>query len=99
MLKIDFIETSSKMFTDDENDSLWLYDVLDIIGVNEEFRKISQRTYILGEIIQTFQSPNSTYYVGSRSEGIFTSGNYLCYCKRRIRFLHLLYLYSMTKQH
>lgn len=90
-----FIETSRKMFTDDETDSIWLYDVLDIIGVNEEYRKTAQRVYVCSEILQTFLYPRSTYFVGSRAEGVFTSGQFLCYYERRICSFFIYYSYSM----
>ncbi|XP_063438206.1 uncharacterized protein LOC134719157 isoform X2 [Mytilus trossulus] len=63
------------MFTNEENDSLWLYDVLDYIGANEEFRKTCRCTYISAEIMATFDNVNSFYYFGSLCEGAFTPGH------------------------
>lgn len=62
------------MFTNEENDSIWLYDVLDNIGANEEFRKTCRCTHISAEIMATFVNDNSFYCFGSSCEGAFTPG-------------------------
>ncbi|XP_052083848.1 uncharacterized protein LOC127721204 [Mytilus californianus] len=63
----------------EENDSIWLFEVLDIIGANDYYRKTCQRSYITQEIIKNFlDAPEfSNYIVGgifeaSNTPGIFT---------------------------
>lgn len=69
-----YFRLNKKMFTNEENDSLWLYDVLDYIGANEEFRNTCRCTYISAEIMATFDYVNSIYYFGSSCEGAITPG-------------------------
>lgn len=45
-----------------ENDSVWLFDVREIIGVNDFFRKTCQRTCIMKDILDTFQNEVTIYY-------------------------------------
>ncbi|XP_052103404.1 uncharacterized protein LOC127736870 [Mytilus californianus] len=62
---------------DDEKDRTWLYEVLDSIGANDEYRKTFQRSGITFEIICTFGSENekmANYGVGGKLEGILTPG-------------------------
>ncbi|XP_052070872.1 uncharacterized protein LOC127709398 isoform X2 [Mytilus californianus] len=62
---------------DDEKDSTWLYEVLDSIGANDEYRKTIQRSGITFEIICTFGSENkkmANYGVGGKWEGTLTPG-------------------------
>lgn len=63
----------------DENDSIWLFEILDSIGVSDKHRKACQRESITFEIIQTFNNsePISIYNFGSWSEGTVTPGNNL----------------------
>ncbi|XP_052083852.1 uncharacterized protein LOC127721209 [Mytilus californianus] len=63
------------MVSKEENDSRWLFDVLDIIGANDEFRKSCQRAHIMQEIFMTFQNQNSMYLFGSACEGSITPGH------------------------
>ncbi|CAG2190829.1 unnamed protein product [Mytilus edulis] len=63
------------MVSKEENDSIWLFDVLDIIGANDEFRMSCQRANIIHEILMTFQNPTSMYLFGSGCEGSFTPGH------------------------
>ncbi|CAC5364794.1 unnamed protein product [Mytilus coruscus] len=68
-------QQQAKKWSDEENDSIWLCGVLDIIGVNDIYRKTCQRTNIMSEIIYTFQSQKSTYFFGSQCEGTFIPGD------------------------
>ncbi|CAC5423765.1 unnamed protein product [Mytilus coruscus] len=58
----------------DENDSIWLFEILDCIGVRDEHRKACQRESITFEILQTFNNtdPISIYNFESWSEGTVT---------------------------
>lgn len=62
------------MHSDDENNSIWLFDVLDTIGVNAVYRKTREQTGIINEILQTFQTSFTVYNVGSTIEGTATPG-------------------------
>ncbi|XP_063436565.1 uncharacterized protein LOC134717997 [Mytilus trossulus] len=55
----------------EENDSIWLFEVLDIIGANDDYRKTCQRSYITREIIQNFlNAPGISFFiVGGTVEG------------------------------
>ncbi|VDI54846.1 cyclic GMP-AMP synthase, partial [Mytilus galloprovincialis] len=68
-------QQKAKIFSDEENDSIWLCGVLDIIGVNDIYRKTCQKTNIMSEIIYTFKSKKSVYFFGSRCEGTFIPGD------------------------
>ncbi|CAC5399317.1 unnamed protein product [Mytilus coruscus] len=62
---------------DDEKDSTWLYEVLDGIGANDDYRKTIQQSGITFEIICTFGSENkkmANYGVGGKWEGTLTPG-------------------------
>ncbi|CAC5364796.1 unnamed protein product [Mytilus coruscus] len=63
------------MVSKEENDSRWLFDVLDIIGANDEFRKSCQQAHIMQEIFMTFQNQTSMYSFGSACEGSITPGH------------------------
>ncbi|CAC5399318.1 unnamed protein product [Mytilus coruscus] len=54
-----------------QNDSTWLFKVLDTIGVNDGYRKICREEAIIQEIISTFTMDISLWHVGSYSEGTF----------------------------
>lgn len=58
-----------------ENDSIWLFDVLEIIGVNDFFRKTCQRACIMKDILDTFQNEVTIYYFRNKCERAITSGN------------------------
>lgn len=84
------LEAVIKQNADEEKKSVWLFDLLDLIGMNEEYRSKTQRAYRMLEIIYTFLDPDFSWYlVGSRAEGIFAPGdNFFYYCKRWIWFAH-----------
>ncbi|CAC5399322.1 P4HA [Mytilus coruscus] len=61
----------------DDKDSTWLYEVLDSIGANDDYRKTIQQSGITFEIICTFGSENkkmANYGVGGKWEGTLTPG-------------------------
>ncbi|CAG2187733.1 unnamed protein product [Mytilus edulis] len=60
-----------------KKDSTWLYEVLDSIGANDDYRKTIQECGITSEIICTFGSENkkmANYGVGGKWEGTLTPG-------------------------
>lgn len=67
----------------EEEDSIWLYDILETIGFNEEFRQICKRSSIMNEILFTYgaekseKSNKSNYTFGSMSEATYPPGE--CY--------------------
>lgn len=65
------------MLSDEEKESMWLFGVLDFIGVNNEYRMKSQKACIMYEILLTYDQQRSIYVFGSRSEGIFSPGDTL----------------------
>ncbi|CAG2190825.1 unnamed protein product [Mytilus edulis] len=44
------------MYSEEEKDSIWLFDVLEGIGVNDEYRRTWQQTSITNEILQSVNS-------------------------------------------
>ncbi|VDI69335.1 Hypothetical predicted protein [Mytilus galloprovincialis] len=62
------------VYRETENDSIWLFEVLDNIGVNDGYRKICREEAIIQEIINTFSSDVSVWNVGSYCEGTFIPG-------------------------
>lgn len=64
------------MDSEEEMNSIWLFDLLNILAVN--FRKASQRLSITSEIITTFFGKDkSLYIVGSTYEGTRLPGKIL----------------------
>lgn len=58
-----------------EDDSIWLFGVLECIGVNYNLRKTCERVCITVEILQTFANWVTRYDFGSASKGTFVQGN------------------------
>lgn len=70
-------ETTEKLVSnllDDQKLGIWFYDVVDIIGINEEHRKACQQAWIMHEILLTFLLKNTYYFIGSSIEGTFAAG-------------------------
>lgn len=64
------------MDSEEEMNSIWLFDVLNITAVN--FRKASQQLSITTEIITTYSAKNKSFYmVGSTFEGTRLPGKLL----------------------
>ncbi|CAG2187731.1 unnamed protein product [Mytilus edulis] len=69
-------ETTEKLVSnllDDQKLGIWFYDVVDIIGINEEHRKACQQAWIMHEILLTFLLKNTYYVIGSSIEGTFAA--------------------------
>lgn len=60
------------MTSEEEEDSIWLFDVLESIGVNDEFRKAWQQIGITCEILETFKSLITSNNYGSSREATVT---------------------------
>lgn len=58
----------------EEFDSIWLFNILNMIGVNEEYRKTCQQDGIMKEILDSFERKNSFYFMGSSVEGTIVPG-------------------------
>ncbi|CAC5364795.1 unnamed protein product [Mytilus coruscus] len=61
-----------KHTSEEEADSIWLFDLLNIIGANDVFRKTSLHAGIICEILQSFAYLVSFYHMGSTFEGTVT---------------------------
>ncbi|CAC5364798.1 unnamed protein product [Mytilus coruscus] len=57
------------MHSDDVNDGIWLFDILNTIGMNDVYRKVRQQQGIMCEILECFQDPITTLNIGSTFEG------------------------------
>ncbi|XP_052083858.1 uncharacterized protein LOC127721212 isoform X2 [Mytilus californianus] len=62
------------MYSDEVDNGIWLFDVLNTIGVNEVYRKVRQQQGIIGEILESFQEPITTLNMGSTFEGTDSPG-------------------------
>ncbi|CAC5366554.1 unnamed protein product [Mytilus coruscus] len=67
-------QEASTISCHDEDDSVWLFDVLKCIGVNESLRKTCERVCITVEILETFTNWVTRYKFGSSCEGTFLQG-------------------------
>ncbi|XP_052083845.1 uncharacterized protein LOC127721202 [Mytilus californianus] len=63
---------TGKLYSNEEDDSVWLFDTLHIIGANDDYRKSIQRESIKQEILSTFGNPLTCYNMGSTFEGAVT---------------------------
>lgn len=73
-LYIFFLASRKLTHLNAEEDSIWLYDVLDTIGVNGYYKEQHRHRGIMCEILESFQNDVSTYYMGSSIEGTTTPG-------------------------
>ncbi|VDI54848.1 Hypothetical predicted protein [Mytilus galloprovincialis] len=63
---------ANQLCSDDEDDSVWLFEILDSIGANDDYRKTVKRVSITQEILETFGGCLTCYYMGSTFEGAVT---------------------------
>lgn len=75
-----FLEKERKLhpdLSDKEKFSIWFYNVLEAIGINEEQRKTCQQAAIMSDILFTFTGIYTYYLTGSSVEGTFAAGDIL----------------------
>ncbi|XP_071139104.1 uncharacterized protein [Mytilus edulis] len=63
---------ANQLCYDEEDDSVWLFEILDSIGANDDYRKTIQRESIKQEILETFGGYLTCYYMGGTFEGAVT---------------------------
>lgn len=69
------LENKQKMYSEEEEDSNWLFDVLESIGVNDEYRSTCQHAGITSEILLSVKA-------------LFTSNLYGRSCGATVTQLH-----------
>lgn len=66
--------STNALYLDEVDDGIWLFDVLNTIGVNDEYRQASQQQGIIGEILENCPCYATWYNMGSTIEGTATPG-------------------------
>lgn len=60
------------MYSEEEKYSIWLFDVLENIGVNDEYRRTCQQAGITSEILLSFKALITSKFYGSSCEATVT---------------------------
>lgn len=65
------------MNLDEEENSIWWFDVLNTIGADDVYRKARKQAGITGEILESFLYPLTCFNMGSTIEGTAIPGDNL----------------------
>lgn len=65
------------MSSNEEDNSIWLFDVLNTIGINDEYRIVRRNQGIICEILESFEYRITTLNMGSTIEGTDSPGEKL----------------------